>query len=263
MNQAPLLSNRRPGCPAAADLDAHAAGDLPALGDHVAACPHCGPYVASLREELGAFLRARPSDRFLSQLARRQASQEVETRRRSPWPRLFGFLTPVVAAAALVLVLLRPGAPTPGGGEVTLKGERLRVFARRGADEPRPLGPDAAVRAGDALRFAYDAPADGYLAILDLDGTDAVTVFYPYQGSAAAPVKKGAGLLPGTVVLDDKPGPEWIVAVSAPTAFDLAQVSAQLRGQATRDRLTVTCEGCEVSSLRLLKSPPQGPPRTQ
>jgi len=240
---------RLAGCPAAADLEAHAVGDLPELAPHVTGCAACGPYVAALRDEQAAFNRARPPELFLQKLSRR-----AEAPAPKPWWRWLAVLAPVGVAAALAVVLLRP--PATGGDDVTLKGGAFRVFLK-GADAP--LGQDAKVRAGDALRFAYDAPADGFLAVFDLDGSEAVTLFFPYGGAAPAPVKKAQGVLPGSTVLDAQRGPEWLVAVWAPAAFDVAQVSAQLKGQATRDRLSVTCEGCVVSTLRLDK---QGGART-
>lgn len=233
---------RQAGCPAAAELEAHAVGDLPELGAHVSGCAACAPYVAALREEHAAFNRARPPELFLQKLSRRADAPAPK-----PWWRWLAVLAPVGVAAALVVVLLRP---TTHGGDVTLKGGEFHVFLK-GAEAP--LAQDAKVRAGDALRFAYDAPADGFLAVFDLDGSEAVTLFFPYGGAAPAPVKKAQGVLPGSTVLDAQRGPEWLVAVWAPAAFDVAQVSAQLKGQATRDRLTVSCEGCAVSTLRLDK----------
>lgn len=234
---------RQPGCPAAADLEAHAAGDLPQLAAHVAGCASCGPYVAALREESAAFVRARPPELFLAKLERRARAPAPR-----PWWRFFAVLVPAAVAAALVIVLVRPPPD-----DVTLKGDPFRVFVKRGDAEPVALGADAAVRPGDALRFAYDAPADGHLAVFDLDGTEAVTVFFPFKGAAPAPVKKAQGLVPGSVVLDAQPGPEWLVAVWAPSSFDVPALAAQLKGQATRDRISLSCTGCVVSSLRLSK----------
>lgn len=234
---------RQPGCPAAADLEAHAVGDLPELATHLSGCTGCAGYVAALREEQLAFNRARPPELFLQKLERRAQAPAPK-----PWWRWLAVLAPVGVAAALAVVLLAP--PTTSGGDVTLKGGAFKVFLK-GADAP--LGQDAKVRAGDALRFAYDAPADGFLAVFDLDGSEAVTLFFPYGGAAPAPVRKAQGVLPGSTVLDAQRGPEWLVAVWAPTAFDVAAVSAQLKGQATRDRVSVSCEGCAVSALRLAK----------
>lgn len=250
MIAAPL---RKPGCPAAADLEAHAVGDLPELAGHVDACPDCQPYVLGLRGEVQAFVRARPAEQLLKKLERRAAAKPAR-----PWWRWLAVLAPVAAAAALLVVFARPTAAPDDG--VTLKGDALRVFVKRGQGDSQPLGADAVVHPGDALRFAFEAPADGYLAVFDLDGTETVTVFFPFGGATAAPVKKAHGLLPGTVVLDEKPGPEWLVAVWAPTRFDTAGVAAQLQGQATRDHLTASCSGCLVSALRLDKRGGAGAP---
>lgn len=245
MIAAPL---RASGCPASAELEAHAAGDEPRLAEHVTGCATCGPYVLALQEASAAFLRQRPPELFLKKLARRAEAPPPR-----PWWRWLAVLGPVGAAVVLSFVL-RTGPEQPDG--VTLKGEPLRVFLKRGEAEPRALKADEVVRAGDSLRFSFDAPADGYLAVLELDGTEGVTVFFPFRGGAPAPVKQSQGLVPGAVVLDDKPGPEWLVGVWAPAPFDTAALATQLRGQATRDRLSVSCPGCVVSTLRLSKPRP-------
>jgi hypothetical protein len=236
---------RGPQCPPAVELEAFAAGEPRPFAAHVESCDDCGPYVAALKAEAEAFARARPPELFQKQLERRALSSPA----RPWWTRWWVVLTPV--AAALALFLVPTGVPGPGDDGVTLKGSALRVFVKRGDAEPTPLAADARVAAGDALRFSYDAPQDGYLAIFDLDGTEAVTVFWPFDGTAASAVKRGAGLLPGSVVLDASPGPEWLVAVWSRAPFDVAPLAAQLRGQATRPAITLDCGDCVVASQRL------------
>ncbi|MFZ5441251.1 MAG: hypothetical protein ACOZQL_14680 [Myxococcota bacterium] len=241
MNPTPPVRSER--CPPTAELEAFAAGASPALAAHVSGCAHCAPYVEALRREADAFARARPPELFLKQLARRVDAQAT---RRAPWWRWLAIAVPVAAALALVVKL-----PTDDG--VTLKGDAFKVFLKRGDAESVALGPDAQVQAKDALRFSYDAPADGFLAVFDLDGADEVTVFFPYAASTAGAVKKGQGLLGGSVVLDAQAGPEWLVAVWAKKPFDTGPLAAQLRGQATRPEVKLSCDGCVVSTLRLSK----------
>lgn len=233
---------RGPQCPPAAELEAFAAGESRSFEPHVAACAQCQPYVTALRAEAEAFQRARPPELFLKQLERRAAVKP-----KAPWWRWLMLVAPV--AAALVVFFLLP----PPGDGVTLKGSPLRVFLKRGEAEPTPLPADGRVKAGDSLRFSYDAPADGHLAVFELDGREQVTVFWPYGGAAAAPVKKAQGLLPGAVVLDDSPGPEWLIAVWSSAPFDTAPLARQLKGQATRPTVELECSGCIVTPQRLLK----------
>lgn len=236
--------HRGPSCPPAAELEALAAGEPLPLSAHVDTCPECGPYVAALEQEADAFLRARPPELFLKQVARR-----AETQATRPWWWRFTALVPLAAALALFFVV-RPGGEGDG---VTLKGGPFKVFLKRGDAEPAPLPADARVKSGDALRFSFDAPSAGYLAVLELDGRENVTVFWPFGGTAAAAVTPGQGVLPGSVVLDASPGPTWLVAVWSSKPFDTAPLAAQLRGQATRPSVTLDCSGCVVTTQRLLK----------
>lgn len=234
---------RKPGCPANADLEAHSAGELPELDPHVAGCTSCGPYVAALKEETAAFVKARPPELFLKKLEARRAAAP----RARPWWQWLAVVVPV--AAALLLVVW--SRPVDDG--VVLKGGEFRVFAKRGDAEPSALINDALAREGDLLRFSYDAPADGFIAVLDLDGSDTASVFYPWQGTAPAAIARGASVLPGSVALDAQVGPEWLVAVWSKKPFDVKALLAQLKGQATRDRIALTCDGCQVSTLRVVK----------
>jgi hypothetical protein len=240
----PTPPPRGPECPPLAELEAFAAGEPRPFAAHVASCAHCGPYVAALRVEAEAFARARPPELFLKQLDRRAAAAP-----RAPWWRWLVLAAPL-AAALVVFGFFRTPDPQP---EVIFKGAPLRVFLKRGEAEPALLAPDARVKAGDSLRFGYDAPADGYLAVFELDGTEATAVFWPYGGTRAAPVKAATGLLPGTVVLDDSPGPEWLVAVWSRAPFETAPLLQQLRGQSTRPAIALDCGDCVVTTQRLLK----------
>lgn len=241
----PTPPTRGPQCPPTASLEAFAAGEALPLSEHVASCEACGPYVAALRVEAEAFVKARTPELFLKQLERRAATPPA----RAPWWRWLAVVVPV--AAALVLVLRAPVDGRDDG--VTLKGGPLRVFVKRGEAEAAPLPADGRVQAGDALRFAYDAPAAGYLALFDLDGRETVTVFWPYGAAKAGAVAKAQGTLSGSVVLDASPGPEWVVAVFSPEPFETAPLAAQLRGQSTRPSISLDCKGCTVTAQRLLK----------
>lgn len=238
----PTPPPRGPSCPPTVTLEAFAAGEPQPIEAHVAGCATCAAYVQALRVEAAAFSRARPPELFLRQLERRAAAP--------PWWRRWLVLAPVAAAALAVLLVVRTRPEDDG---VTLKGAPLHVFIKRGDVEPRPLAADARVQPGDALRFSYDAPSPGFLAVFDLDGREAVTVFWPYGASAAGAVERGQGLLPGSVVLDASPGPEWLVAVWSPTPFDTASLAAQLKGQSTRPSVSLDCKGCVVTTQRLLK----------
>lgn len=241
-------SPRGPTCPPAAILEALSAGEtVPEESRaHVEGCPACSGQLAALTQGRDAFLRARPSERFLRQLERRAEARPAP----SPWRRFL----PVLAACVPVLavLLLAPRMLEEGG--VRTKGNEFKVVAARGGGEPAMLGPDSPVRAGDALRFAYESPEPGHLLVLELDGRGMASVFHPFGGGASAPLPAlQRDFLPGSVVLDDAPGPEWLFAVFSPRPLDAAPLLAQLREQAGRAEPTLSCPDCRVSVLRLQK----------
>jgi hypothetical protein len=230
-------------------LEAMSAGEAApeATRLHVEGCPHCGGQLTALTSGREAFVRARPPELFLRQLERRAAS--------APRPGLRRLL-PLLAACVplLALLVLVPGLLHEDG--VRTKGDAFRVVASRAGGAPELLGPDAQVRPGDALRFAYEAPEAGHLLVLELDGRGAASVFYPYGATTSAPLAAGQrDFLPGSVVLDDAPGPESLFAVFSPRPIEAAPLLETLRTQAGRPEPTLSCPDCRVSTLRLQKRP--------
>jgi len=243
-------SLRGPQCPPAAVLEALSAGEpVPdTTRQHTQACAACAGQLQALAQEQQAFLQARPPERFLRQVERRAAAPH-RSRLSRLLPVLGGVLVP---ALALLVVFNRPddaGFREKGGGT-------FRVAVSRAGGAPELLAADAAVRAGDALRFSYEAEAAGHLLVLELDGRGQASVFHPFDGTASAPLAANQrDFLPGSVVLDAAPGPETLVAVFSPRPLAAAPLLAQLRAQAGRPEPTLTCDGCRVSTLRLQKRP--------
>jgi hypothetical protein len=234
-------------CPSAFELEAFMAGESATLAQHVGGCPSCGAYLTALRTERDAFNRMRPPELFLGQVERRAAQAP---RRRTWW---WLSLVPFAAAAAVVLALV--AFPQHRDDGVTLKGPPFHVLVKRDDGGSERVRADQVLQAGDALRFMFDVTAAGQVAILDLDGTERVTTFYPANGTASAPVGAGADvLLPGSTVLDGAPGPEWLIAVFSAEPFDIAPLAAQLRGQSLRPSLELSCPGCQISTLRIGKA---------
>jgi hypothetical protein len=236
-----------PPCPPLARLDAIAAGEVgeAAVIAHVSTCARCQEFIAAQRRGCEGFLRERPPELFLRKLTTRAARRSRPENLRTWIPLLAGGL------AVVVLVLMALPSPT-----ARFKGSPLRVVYRRGEATPQPVTSDSELLPGDALRFSYRVPRDGYLAVLDVDGAGNVTVFYPYGGGAAA--KIASGWLPGSVVLDAAPGPDWLVAVYRDAPFDLAPLMAQLKSFSPEspDKLpSIRCSDCRVDAMRLNKRP--------
>ncbi len=240
-------SPRGPHCPPAAVLEAMSAGETTpeAVRAHVEGCTDCRGHLAALTSGRDAFLRARPPELFLRQLERRAAAAP---RKRWLWPVL------AACVPLLFVLVLVPRLVEENG--VRMKGDAFRVVVSRSGGTPELLAPDAQVRPGDALRFAYEAPEAGHLLVLELDGRGAASVFYPYGSATSAPLAAGQrDFLPGSVVLDDAPGPEWLLAVFSPRPVEAAPLLEALRAQAGRAEPSISCEGCRVTMLRLQKRP--------
>lgn len=249
-------SRRGPGCPPAAALEALSAGEQvpPPVADHAGRCTDCAAQVAALRAEREAWNRARPPERFLRQLERREAAAPRRAGLGRLWPAL-ALAVPLALAAALAPGLLGGGGGRDGG--VTLRGGAFRVaVARAGGGAPELLERDAVVRAGDALRFAYEADRGGHLLVIELDGRGRATVLHPFGAAASAPLPAGErAFLPGSVVLDDAPGPTQLVAVFSERPIAAAPLLDALAHQAGRPEPALACDGCEVTFLRLRKAP--------
>jgi hypothetical protein len=138
--------------------------------------------------------------------------------------------------------------------QVRFKGSALRVFYKRDGEAQR-LMPGVHVRTGDALRFAYDAPRDGYLMIVDVGGRGQVQALYPFGARESVAVHPGDNpLLPGGIALDGEPGPERLVAVYGCKPFTLAAVAGSLPLPGT-SAVRPPCDCCTVETLELEKEP--------
>ena len=251
---------RGPQCPPAALLEAMSAGEpAPAPAEaHVKACAACSAHVAELASAREAFVRQKPADLFLKQLQRREAAAAAAPQR-TPWQRFLPLLATVVPLALLTVVGVRVwnrdatvDPHDPGGYE--LKGDRFKVTALREGAEPVQLEQDMPVRAGDRLRFAYVAPKDGYLLVLELDGAGQASVFHPFGAMLSAPHPgKSQDFVKGSVQLDATPGTSFLFAVFSEKPLEAAAMLNQLRAQAGETEPRVDCDGCRVERLRLRK----------
>lgn len=146
--------------------------------------------------------------------------------------RFYGLVGLLLAAVLLLVAapLLATGPAPVDPTYVGVRGSALSVFHLQ-AGELRPYD-DRALGEGDVLGFRVDPGAHRDVVVLSVDGTGAVSVFWPASGDDAEPVR-GPGALPGTVVLDGAPGPEVFVAVfgtTVPDARDAARRAWQSGG---------------------------------
>jgi hypothetical protein len=103
----------------------------------------------------------------------------------------------------------------------------------RGADR---LADRARVRSGDTVQLAYVAAAQRYGVIASIDGRGTVTLHLPQSpGRAHALARSGETALPHAFVLDDSPGFERFVFVTADREFATSLAIAALHGERPAD----------------------------
>lgn len=185
---------------------------------HLEACARC-------RADADEAQRRR--DHFDRSVVRRSAPLVSARAQRQRATRLL-WLAPAVAAAvalALAIVLPRPREP-----DLRVKGgPGLHVFARRGEVVAR-LHDGEALAAGDGLRFVVEPAGLGYLLIASVDGAGHTTIYYPYGGRGSGRLAAEPRVeLPGSIVLDDAPGPERVFALFSERPLSAGEVEAATR----------------------------------
>lgn len=203
------------------DVVIHGAG---AATTHVTGCTRCQRRVAAREAAKEAFRSIGPAV-WPAVLEGRRA------RARRFWQRPF-LMAPLALAGAMAFVLMtRTSPPSPYSGA---KGAlSLSIVARRG-DEVFALDAARRAQAGDALRFLPAAPSPfRFVAIVSVDGRDEVTFFYPSSGQdRSVPLPPAGQALPGSIVLDDAPGPERLLVALT----DQPIVASELRAAALAHR---------------------------
>ena len=201
--------------PSRLELGRHATGEVRLdVGEH--------PYLSALEAERA---RVEPFD---FEVLRARSERLVDpaparTTPTTPWWRRFQLLMPVLAVAAAALFLL------PHDVTNRLKGDADLGFYLLRGDDVLPGAPDAVFHEGDRIQFSYRGPYSR-LILLSVDGDGFLTRYYPESGEVGVAIIPGSrGLLDGSIVLDDAPGPEvflgffgddWTVSDAKTVALD-------------------------------------------
>lgn len=198
---------------------------------HLEACSECRAAAERLRAERDAFLESRPTARFLARVTLR--AEELEAARRRSWSPRRWFLATGLAAAATGAALFA-GLKLSSREPVRFKGDgapSFVLFVARGAEPARPLDPAEALRPGDVLRFGVVSPRSAHAVVASIDSAGRFSRYYPAGGEGSAPLdgREYLQILPGSVVLDDTLGREWIALVISATPVEQRRVEEALR----------------------------------
>jgi hypothetical protein len=224
------MIGRRPECLSDLRIDRMLAGDLDGgererARDHIADCTACASRVAAIEAARAA------TPPHLEAIRRIAAAPPARFARRTwGWPLLGVALA---AGAAMLVVVVRPHAPRPGGGgeQATDEATRLKGSAHLGffvkhGNFVRRGGPGEPVSPGDLVRFVVSTPRPAHLAIVGVDERAVASVYFPVAG-AADTVPAGTDVeLPRATLLDDTLGGETIAAYFCERAIDLGPLRA-------------------------------------
>jgi Putative zinc-finger len=242
---------RTPHCVSQLALDRLLAGDLgaadrQAVERHLAGCARCAARRGQREQEQRAFSESWSPPPHAG---------TVERARRPRWRTAVVPAAGTLAAAAVILLLVWPLVPPDQPETTTPKGQQwLRYFVRdRASGAVRRGMPAEKVRPGDAVRFGFDPfqVGDHHVAVLGRDGAGEVNVYFPDGGGAAVrPPRTDDGLVPWSIVLDDKPGTEAIYALACPHPLPLGPLAEALRRS---DAPPAIPAGCKFERITLMK----------
>jgi hypothetical protein len=284
---------RKAGCPSDLDLDEILSGDLAGdareaiLQKHIEHCATCSqrlerrqadPVLAPDR------LAWRP---VLSSLANPVATQDSASGYTHASARAAGIPSAPVttgryrvlglsgagalAAAAAITLLISSHRvrPTDEASSSRTKGAlALTVHIRHPSTSGSPptlesVNGAGKLRAGDEFRFSIVTAQPGFAVILGLDAVPSVTCYVPVVGGLAAPIPVNATrsvILPGSVIADETPGFERIVAVVCPTAIPPESLRQKAEAALSRagglpEAVAALGTSCLESSVLLRKTP--------
>lgn len=206
-------------------LFSYVTGDLPSAAMpevelHLRDCTACTAFVADIRKEQAAFLEAFPAISAAPSPAR---SRLV---RFPPWRTALALAASLILAAGTATLLVNRQT---GDGYRTKGAVALKLFVQDSAGVPAERTAPVCVP-GERIQFTYSCGNERYFMLMSVDGTGAVSVFYPARGDSSVAIEPGNDLpLPNSIVLDDYIGKEWYVAVFSTRPLHVGTVAGEVR----------------------------------
>ena len=231
--------------------------DAERVAQHLSQCDLCRADLGNLATDQRRFEReVFPQTQEAVVLLRLRRGRSLRAR----WRLSLSSLGLVAAAAAAWLFLIGPARLPVGDDVLRAKGDAaLAIFAARG-DTVLPVGDGKTrLRQGDRIRFVLWPAGMRYAVIASLDGAGHITVYHPFGGGESAPLPPQARVeIPGSITLDDSPGPERVFAVMAAHPFLTATVVdalQKLAGGTVRSAAALPIQGARQQSILFEKSP--------
>jgi hypothetical protein len=193
------------------------------IDEHLRICAQCAEMAATFeanRHEFGA-----PGGAGARVRAHLQEQLQRRPRRWLAWLGA-GVLVPLAAGIVILATFHRPSPREP---DIGLKGGAgLLVAARRG-ERVFPVRPGEPLRPGDQIRFVLEHVRYPFVLIASVDGAGRANVYVPYEGPASLEVRAGDRVeIPGSIIIDDTPGPERLFAFLSARPLDATGVRAAL-----------------------------------
>ena len=239
-------------------LDELPSPERQAVESALAASPRLRERLDDLRLSSDALLREHPPAAFAATVRARAAVESVKARpQRVPRPALAAVGALLVAGSVLVIRERdREREPAPRPDVTRVKGVEPSLLLYRQAAEVERLSPGAVVRRRDRLQVAYQAAGRAYGVIVSVDGAGAVTRHLPASGERATALQGGGPVaLAASYELDDAPGFERFVLVTADAPFPVATVLEAARRQHAPDARLELPESMDQFSFVLRKEP--------
>jgi hypothetical protein len=148
------------------------------------------------------------------------------------------WLAPLVALAAAALIAVRLW-PTPDDGDgLRVRGDGTVLAYELDGDVLIPYA-GRPLAAGDVVGFKVRPGDFRGVVLVSVDGDGLASVLYPAEGNSPERIPGDGHTveLPGTITLDDAPGPEVIVAVFDRTVQDALEDAADRYEAGGRDAL--------------------------
>ena len=236
--------------------------------DHLAVCAACRREHESLRK-LRADFTSNVLPRTVVQVRERAHAPSSPTITRAQvW-------VPLLASAAALALWTAGKFPTHAGSagddSVVAKGRTDLQLVARHDGRIVPVDKTAHnLSPGDEIRFVVTSadPRVSYLIVASIDGAGHTNVYHPFGGAVSARIEHpGKWEVPGSIVLDESPGPERIFAffskdpLAATTVTQALSAVGQRGWDAIRSTEHVDVAGSEQTSFVIEKPAEKPAPR--